>query len=131
MKEYSTMQRQQLLDFLKSHRDKQFSVDEIAQALGENTVISVSSVYRNINKMLAEGDIVRHSLDGSRKFVYQYVGDGACQGHLHMKCGDCGRLIHADSRLSEEILCAAASASNFKIDKKKTVLYGLCEDCDN
>lgn len=129
MKNYSTEQRQQLLAFLKKHRDRQFSVDEISEELNACSDISISSVYRNINKMVENGDIVRRAVDGSRKFTYQYVGDSCCQSHIHMKCEACGKLVHVDSELSEYISKMAACNNDFNINKKKTILYGSCVDC--
>jgi len=129
MKLYATEQRQQLLAFLMEHRDKQFSVEKIAAELARHTDISLSSVYRNIKKMVSDGDIVRRAVDGSRKFSYQYVGDVACRDHLHLKCDHCGMLVHMDSRFTEEILNSAALNALFHIDRKKTLLYGSCEEC--
>lgn len=129
MKYYATEQRQKLLALLKKYKDRQFSVDEIASKLNADVDISVSSVYRNINKMVKNGDIVRRAADGSRKFVYQYIGDGDCQEHLHMKCEACGKLIHFDVQLSEAVLDTAIAKSNFYINRKKTVLYGSCGEC--
>ena len=55
MKKYHTEQRRRLLSFLQEHSDRQFSVEEIAEYLCGDGTISVSSIYRNINAMAAEG----------------------------------------------------------------------------
>ena len=55
MKNYSTEQRKLLLSFLKNHCDAQFTVEEIAAQLHGGCSISVSSVYRNIDRLVADG----------------------------------------------------------------------------
>lgn len=128
MKPYATAQRKQLLAFFQKHPDRQFAVEEIAAQLN-GSGISVSSIYRNISKMVSDGFVQRTSPDGSRRFLYQYVGEAACSEHLHLKCEKCGHISHMDSAATEAIL-AATRQSNFRIDKKKSILYGSCKFCD-
>ncbi len=130
MKKYYTEQRRRLLSFMQENSDRQFSVEEIAEHLCEGKAISVSSIYRNINAMAAEGMIQRFPRDGSRTFLYQYIGDGDCREHIHMKCEICGSIFHLDRQAMEVIDASApAAASGFCIDKKKTILYGACGKC--
>ena len=127
-----TEQRRLLLTFLKENIDKQFSIEEIAEMVNVNNSreISVSAVYRNIGKFVSEGRVRRFTKEGSRKFVYQYISCNACENHLHMKCVKCSKILHMDDKTTEKMLIAAMADSNFKIDEKKTMLYGLCEDCN-
>lgn len=130
MKKYATEQRKILLSFLKEHYDRQYSVEEIAEKLYGVENISISSIYRNINSMVVEGTVRRFSADGSRRFLYQYIDCDDCNKHLHLKCESCGQIFHMDEKSMENILTSVMSGSNFNIDVKKTILYGLCEDCD-
>lgn len=127
MKEYATGPRKQLLAFFKKNKDRQYTVEEIEEAI-KDSKISVSSIYRNVNKMSEDGALQRFSADGSRKFLYQYVGEGSCSEHLHYKCDSCGLIFHMDHK-SMEVLLALAAQNDFLIDNKKTVLHGLCRDC--
>ncbi len=131
MKEYATAQRRLLLTYLEEHGDKQFSVEELTAALGCGCGcgISQSSIYRNVDRLAAEGVIRRFTdADGSR-FLYQYVGGAECSSHLHLKCKKCGRIIHLDSETSETVISAALKKSGFSIDKKDSLLLGLCISC--
>ncbi|NLK39980.1 MAG: hypothetical protein GX303_07075, partial [Clostridiales bacterium] len=109
--------------------DRPYSVDELARELCGRHNISISSIYRNVNKMVKEGSLAKLSQNNSRKFLYQYIGARACHEHLHLKCQRCGRLFHMDDRSMEGILKTVMKANNFSINREKTVLYGDCQDC--
>lgn len=126
VKEYQTQQRKLLLDFLKKHHDKPFFVEQIAQSLEG---ISISSVYRNINLMVNEGLVERFQQKGSRKFLYQYLGDSDCAAHLHLKCDICGNILHMDNSLTVKIARIVKQSSNFQLDSSKTFLFGSCTTC--
>ncbi len=129
MGKYFTEQRQELLSFLKTHYDRQYSIAELAESLCEGKVISISAIYRNINRMVAEGTVAKISIDSSRKSLYQYIGENNCSEHLHLKCEKCGQLYHMDDQSMEGLLNAAMSLNAFNINKKKSILYGSCKDC--
>ena len=128
MEKYLTGQRKLLLDFLREHNDRQFSVDDIADKLCGNG-ISRSAVYRNIDTLVKEGSVQKSAVEGSRKFLYRYVENEKCCEHLHMKCLTCGRIYHLDCATSDVIIKLANSRGYFKVNGKLTVLYGLCTEC--
>lgn len=130
MRKYSTEQRKLLLAFLEQHPDRQFSVEEIVESLCSNANISTSSVYRNINGMVEEGIVGRFPAKEGRGSLYQYIGNAACQAHIHMKCEQCGQLFHLDEETMSAIHASVGSVKGFTIDPKKTILYGSCENCD-
>lgn len=126
MREYETEQRKALFVFLEQNKDYQFTVDEIAVHL---TGISTSAIYRNIGKLMEEGSVQRFQKDGSRKFLYQYVGDTECCHHIHLKCNSCGKIVHADRQMTNAILSQVAQNNQFQIDILKTVFVGNCKNC--
>lgn len=126
---YATEQRAALLSFLRENCDRQFSVEELAEELCGRQDISISSIYRNVNQMVAEGYLAKLSQNNSRRFLYQYIGARVCEEHLHLKCQRCGRLFHMDDKSMESILSVVMKANNFSIDREKTVLYGNCQKC--
>lgn len=126
---YMTEQRKLLLAFLQGHPDKQYTVDELTAALQEKADISASSVYRNINEMVQDGSVTRINI-GSRQCAYQYIGTSKCSQHLHLKCEECGQLFHMKDEAMSDLLGSIKDANSFKVDMKKSILYGRCEDCD-
>lgn len=128
MKNYMTAQRRLLLSYLESHRNIQYSVDELTAALSDEG-ISQSAIYRNIDKLAQDGVIRRFTDASGNRFLYQYVGGSECAFHLHLKCTGCGRIIHMDSETSEAVIKAALLKNGFRVDKKDTILLGLCRTC--
>ena len=131
MKQYTTEQRQRLLSFLQMHNDVQFAVEELAEALCDDKNISLSSIYRNLKRMVDAGMVARFATDDGHKFLYQYIGDASCSEHLHLKCKSCGRIFHMDDPSMEKLLQGAMSKNEFSIDKKMSVLFGCCKSCNS
>jgi len=126
LREYLTEQRKRLVSFFQENYDRQLTVEEIEQTIDG---ISVSAIYRNINHLVSEGAVRRFQQEGSRKFFYQYIGNGDCISHLHLKCDKCGNIFHMDTKAVEAIVKLVNENSNFYLDRSKTVLFGLCASC--
>ena len=133
--EYETKQKRTLLDFLNEHPDRGFSVEELHRALreahpGEPTP-GKSTLYRLIARLVSEGLVKRFSVGNGRQFAYQIVSCRTCDTHLHLKCTTCGCLYHMDHAVSERIMTEVLRRSDFSLDEKETVLFGVCKDCRN
>ena len=127
--EYSTKQRLILADFLKSNRNRQFSINEIAEAVGKDG-IGKSTVYRNMSQLLESGDVRRFRGNNGKNVLYQYVGhNSGCNGHFHLKCNGCGQLFHIDCESVMGIRDHINAHHDFAVDIGSTVFYGLCGSC--
>ena len=131
---YRTKQRMLLLDYLRNNADKPLCAEEIARGLSEcecncSDRVSVSSVYRNLALLAAGGDVRKFTAEDGRTALYQYVDHVRCDAHLHLRCTDCGKLLHMDEDLSIRVLRAVMGSTDFLINGKKTVLYGVCSEC--
>ena len=133
MATYKTPGRQRLLDFLESSPDRQFTVDELREKLdsmtaGENKTRK-STLYRHLSELCAEGTVRKYRSDTQSAYVYQYVGQGDCCHHFHLKCVTCGDLIHLECAVSEELLTHISAHHGFEVDSGRSILYGLCKAC--
>ena len=54
---------------------------------------------------------------------------GHCDAHLHLKCVDCGRLIHLDEDVSDALQSDLLRAAGFTVDGRSTTIYGTCAAC--
>ena len=129
MKVYTTEQRKVLSQFFQERPDFQFSVEELTSHLCKSHDISISAIYRNVSFLMKEGIIGRFTKEGSRQFLYQYIGDASCHSHLHLKCEQCGRIIHMNDVGVNETLQKVLHQTQFHLDLRKTVLHGHCKDC--
>ena len=127
--EYNTKQREILLNFFNNNKDSLFSADEIVEKL-KNKDISTSAVYRNLCDLEKGGKVRKSIKSGSRKAYYQFVDCDDCHNRLHISCTKCGKTSHLDENKTM-VLSQMLESMDFNIDKNSTVLYGLCEDCEN
>lgn len=127
MKTYHTQQRKNLIDFLQSNSDKAFTVEEIIENT-EDEKLSQSTVYRLMTKLVEEGLVHRTVKGNSRSFVYQYISNEKCEGHLHMKCTGCGKVYHLDTGVSSVIRNDISDSTGFEVDSH-TVILGKCNSC--
>jgi Fur family ferric uptake transcriptional regulator len=131
--EYDTKQKRALLGFLNEHPDGGFSVEELHAALTgahpDEPIPGKSTLYRLIARLVSEGLVKRFSVGNGRQFAYQIVSCRTCDAHLHMKCTSCGSLYHMDHAVSERIMAEVLRRSDFSLDEKETVLFGVCKEC--
>lgn len=127
-KEYNTKQKTILINYLKNYRDKQLSINEISEGV-KDLGIGQSTVYRQISNLCKDGEIKRFRAEG-KSVVYQYVGkDSHCHEHFHLKCSDCGKLIHLDCHEIMHLKGHIMQEHGFNIDIADSILYGKCEVC--
>ena len=129
---YRTEQKKMLLAYLQANGAYAHRVEELAEgmrAMYGELAPGVSTVYRLIDRLCKEGTVKRFPKEQGRGFVYQIVAGRACRSHLHLKCQRCGRLIHLDAALSEELTGRLLETSGFALFEEETVLFGLCEAC--
>ena len=128
---YQTKPRRQLLSFLAEQPECSYTAEELADALAARHGTEApgkSTVYRLVAKLVREEQLKRFEPEGSRRSYYQIIG---CTGHdhLHLKCTDCGRLIHMEESASAHLLRDILQENGFSVDEHKTVIFGRCNEC--
>ena len=123
---YKTEQRKRLEKLLKDAPDKTFTVKEISAELSD---VSVSSVYRNLAKLVDMGAVRRSVNRTDRESVYQYIGCKCSCPRIHLTCTVCGRMVHVDPRTAAAVEKSVSLTEGFLIDISKTALWGTCKDC--
>ncbi len=104
------------------------TADEVyAMARKRMPNISIATVYRNLETMATNGDILRLDIAGKRR---RYDAD--LSKHYHLRCRSCGGV--------SDISQAAISQVTQKLEKLKGVsgiegysleFRGICEHCQN
>ena len=123
---YNTKQRDEIVEFFSRHRGKCFSAKDIIRS-GE-IKSGEATVYRTLSK-LAENGVLKRFTDGSSGACYQLAESSDCDKHFHLKCENCGKLIHVDCGFMAEIKQHIEASHDFYVDLGKTVFYGLCGAC--
>lgn len=129
--EYHTGGRARMKAYLMALGNRSASVSDIkAHMDAENCPVNVTTIYRYLDKLEAEGNVIKYAADEQGKATYQYVGrEHRCDEHLHLKCVNCGYVEHLDCHFMEEISGHIAKEHGFSLQCKNSVIYGLCRKC--
>ncbi|NLT08919.1 MAG: transcriptional repressor [Ruminococcus sp.] len=128
---YNTKQKEKLLDFLISNKDKHTNVQQISAFLtAEGTPVGTATIYRQLDKLVESGVVRKYTIDGKTGACYQYIDDTQdCKSHFHLKCVCCDRLFHITCDHLKDIDKHIHEHHGFRVDPSKTVFYGVCADC--
>lgn len=128
---YKTNNRRIIREFLSNNANRTVSVADVLEHFEKkNLDINITTVYRYMDKLESENQVIKYKSDNGKTAVYQYVEDGmGCSGHLHLKCVNCGKIIHLDCHFMDEIAKHIDDDHGFLIQCKNSLIYGLCENC--
>lgn len=88
--------------------------------------ISLGTVYRNLNFLVENGDIIKISCDdGSDHY------DGNVNPHYHFMCKKCHQVVDLDMPPLSQIDILANANFGGEIEGHFTYFYGTCEKCKN
>jgi len=120
-----TPQRIQILRTIrrgKGHLD----ADEIyRQTKSEAPNLSLSTVYRTLS-VLKEAGVIEELHLGEAHHHYELKGE---EGHHHLICQNCGRVIEFDCPFSAALLGNLGAEHGFKITDVRLSLAGFCAAC--
>lgn len=123
---YRTEQRQLIEKMFEENADKFFSVEDIENYMKKHKQsVGQTTIYRAL-KRLEEKELVRTEVKDNKKY-YQYITSD-CNGHFHLKCKKCGKVIHLECREFEEVTSHIYKHHKFKVDHNM-IIYGLCDTC--
>ena len=131
-KNYHTRQQAAIAAYFREHPESCVTADEIyLHFMQTDGKIGKATIYRSHDKLVENGEIKKYLSDGGDSALYQYV-DAAhgCDRHFHLKCVACGAIIHLDCGFMREFECHISEHHHFRVDNTRTVIYGLCGNCD-
>jgi Fur family ferric uptake transcriptional regulator len=129
--EYRTKQGDMILECLMANQSRHTTADDILadlKAKGES--VGQTTVYRNLDKLVRQGVVVRYAGADGQGACFQYAGceDGG-HAHYHLVCSECGQMIHLECNYMDEMTTHLLEHHQFCVDKFRTVIYGLCRQC--
>jgi Fur family ferric uptake transcriptional regulator len=140
---YNTKQSQAILAYMASLGGGQVTVAQVVEYFESiGSPIGLTTVYRHLDKLVRGGRVRRYITEGvsGSCHQYEYVG-GEIRAdvragiqeedaeHFHLKCEDCGTLLHMRCDVLSAIPKHIYEEHSFQIDAGKTVFYGKCADC--
>ena len=130
---YKTKQRKVLQEYLETVPGKHITVSEICDYFKEiKNPIGQATVYRNLEAMVDEGLVNKYIIDANSPACFEFIekasehSDEIC---FHCKCEKCGKLIHMHCDELNELESHLYEHHQFRMDPKRTVFYGICDDC--
>ena len=131
MSEYTTSSRTKILDYLKSNCTRAVNANDIAQYLRtQNSEVNITTIYRYLDKLEKEGTILKYVAQKGDRAVYQYVELGHnCEEHLHLRCSQCGGIVHLECDFMDEIYEHILAHHGFCLSCKDSILTGICKNC--
>ena len=131
--QYNSKHRNAIIAYLQTLGSDHFTVMDLCDYFRrQNNPIGMTTVYRQLDRLVDEGMVKKYTLDGNTSACYQYVGDSCAKEQeqcFHCKCERCGVLIHLHCKDLETIQDHLKEHHHFYINPTRTVFYGLCEKC--
>ncbi|MBQ1471335.1 MAG: transcriptional repressor [Eubacterium sp.] len=130
-KTYKTEGRKKIMDILRQSGGVPLSVPQIEGKLQEGgSPLNKTTIYRYLDKLEDSGDVVKYAGDEGRKALFQLVDrKRRCDQHLHLKCVECGALLHLDGPTMSTLAEQVYTEHGFMIQCRNSVIYGLCQEC--
>lgn len=130
---YKTRQQEAILSYIIALSGEHATASQIAEHFRKtDETIGRTTIYRHLEKMTDKGTLHRYTTDSVSGACYQYAKHCDVNSeHLHLKCEECGKLIHLDCDMLNDIRDHVFKEHNFKVNILKTVLYGTCIECAN
>lgn len=120
-----TPQRKMVLTILAEARGHLDAHDIYDRARLKDDRLSLSTVYRTLS-VLKETGVIRELHLGHDHHYYELDGK---DGHSHLVCLDCGRVIEVDSSPFAEAALITGKAHGFKVASAQVELRGYCSRC--
>ena len=131
--QYVTQQRKDLLEYFQTMEGQHVTAADVVDCFHRNgKKIGITTVYRQLEKMVDEGIVRKYIIDANSPACFEYVGeDDVCQDPVcfHCKCEKCGKLIHLHCDELKGIAEHLQKHHRFALNAMRTVFYGVCEDC--
>ena len=120
-----TSQRKLVLGILAQSGEHLDAQDIYERGRHQDNRLSLSTVYRTLSALKETGLVRELHLDDEH---HHYEFDGH-DGHSHLVCLGCGRVIEFENSAFSEAAAATGQAHGFEVKYAQVELTGYCADC--
>ena len=126
MQTRNTVQRQIVLQAVRSLHDHPTADSVYAVIAAEHPSISKATVYRNLNQLAVQGEILRVPVPtGADRF------DFYTQEHYHVRCTECGNVYDVFMPPISDLLDRVTDSSDVELTHYDILFEGVCAACRN
>lgn len=119
----NTKQRKTVLDAVRARHDHPSADQVYLNARQADEKISRGTVYRNLNLLAQDGEILQVKLPDINRF------DCRTDLHYHLICTECGAVCDAMLPYHVELDTLLGAETGYAIDRHRTVFEGVCPAC--
>jgi Fur family ferric uptake transcriptional regulator len=128
---YTTKHGKAILAYLAAEKELFVTAAQIAAHLQQaQGAISRPTIYRQLERLVAEGKIRKFSFSGISGSCFQYIdpneGDQDC---CHLKCEVCNGIFDLECDEVDHVARHIFEDHAFQVNGRKTVFYGRCKAC--
>lgn len=126
MQTRNTVQRQIVLQAVRSLHDHPTADSVYAVVAAEHPSISKATVYRNLNQLALQGEILRVPVPtGADCFDFN------TQEHYHVRCTECGNVYDVFMPPITDLLDRVTDSSDVELTHYDILFEGVCAACRN
>ncbi|MGL4609985.1 MAG: Fur family transcriptional regulator [Trueperaceae bacterium] len=123
----NTNQRRAILNTLQRALGPLTPQEVLEKAQSEHERLGLATVYRNLNALSEQGDIIAVHLPNDVP-RYEMAGRGH---HHHFRCEKCGRVFELEGNCPVAVLEGVTLPGGFKVQGHELTLYGVCSACQS
>lgn len=128
---YQTRQQEAVEALFSARPESCMSADDVHHLLLEDGLdVGKTTVYRAITRLCQAGRVRRYA-PHERGEAAHYQYNPCMESHLHIRCVECGALAHLHCNEVDAFSRHLTNHHGFILDEGQTILYGLCQNCQN
>jgi Fe2+ or Zn2+ uptake regulation protein len=115
-----------MLEWLRATDTHPTAAEIHAGLVSEIPSLSLGTVYRNLDVLVADGDIdeVPSGIGAARY-------DGNVEPHHHFNCESCGRIVDIDLPIPRTLTRRLAEDHGLRANRVRLSFFGICQECED
>jgi Fur family ferric uptake transcriptional regulator len=128
---YKTRQNEVIKKCLEENKDGYVTVQQVMDYLKNRDIsVGLTTIYRQLDRLVDEGFVTKVNVEGKSGACYQWMPEQEDQDVIYIQCEKCGEVSTMECHHLAELYHHVESDHHFKVNTKKTVLYGRCDKCN-
>ena len=119
----NTVQKMKIMEYLMSTKSHPTAEAVYAAVSKEIPTISLSTIYRNLNTMAENGEILKFEVGNEAHF------DADISFHHHVFCKECKRVFDLHDGNISNFISENANIPNYNIENVSLIFTGRCTKC--